>query len=97
MKWFSGWRTGRDTPRSYPIAILSFDRPAYLRPVLKSLARQTSPDDRVILFQDGAFNRYSGRRKADPRNVASCINLFRQYFPRGEVCESPENLGIAFN
>ena len=97
MKWFSGWRTGRDTPRSYPIAILSFDRPAYLRPVLKSLARQTSPDDHVILFQDGAFNRYSGRHKADPRNVASCINLFRQYFPRGEVCESPENLGIAFN
>lgn len=97
MKWFSGWRTGRDTPRTYPIAILSFDRPDYLRPVLKSLAAQTSTKDRVILFQDGVWNRFSQRSKADQRNIDRCIALFLKFFPGGEVHRSPENLGIAWN
>lgn len=97
MKWFPGWRTGRDTPRSYPIAILSFDRPAYLRTVLKSLGRQVSPDDHIFLFQDGGRNPFSGRQKADPAKIEACIKLFRHYFPGGEVHLSSDNLGIAWN
>lgn len=97
MKWFSGWRTGRDAPRCYPIAILSFDRPGYLRPVLKSLVRQVSPDDQIILFQDGGYNKFGGRQKADPANIEACIKLFRRYFPKGEVHLSADNLGIAWN
>jgi GT2 family glycosyltransferase len=97
MKWFTGWRTGRVAPRSYPIAILSFDRPDYLRAVLKSLFKQVSPHDRIILFQDGAHNTYSGRHKADPIKIDSCVRLFHRYFPRGEVHLSDENLGIAWN
>ncbi|MCX7675794.1 MAG: hypothetical protein N2Z59_00255, partial [Alteraurantiacibacter sp.] len=97
MKWFSGWRTGRDAPRSYPIAVLSFDRPVYLRAVLESLVRQVSPDDQVILFQDGARNRHSGRQKADPAKIDSCMKLFRRHFPTGEIHLADENLGIAWN
>lgn len=97
MQWFSGWRTGRDAPRTYPIAILSFDRPAYLRQVLRSLRRQLSQDDTVILFQDGAWNRHSLRQKANPSAIEACVKLFRQYFPRGQVMKSGENLGIAWN
>jgi GNT-I family len=97
MKWFTGWRTGRDAPRSYPIAILSFDRPDYLRRVLKSLITQVSPDDQVILFQDGAYNKYSGRQKADPVKIEYCVKLFRCYFPNGEIHLSDVNLGIAWN
>ncbi|RAI45147.1 glycosyltransferase family A protein [Rhodoplanes roseus] len=80
-----------------PIAILSFDRPTYLRSTLLSLRRQTTPADPVLLFQDGAFNPHSGRLKGDQTRIEACVALFREIFPWGEVFQAPENLGIADN
>jgi hypothetical protein len=104
MSWFErlgGWPFQLSkhviAPHSFPIAVLSFDRPHYLKPVLQSLRGQISPQDRVILFQDGAYNPFSNRFKADPATVEKCIGLFRQIIPWGEVVTSASNLGIAFN
>jgi hypothetical protein len=81
-----------------PIAIMSFDRPDYLRQVLASLRAQTQTlDDRhVHLFQDGAVNA-SGERFAKDEAVKECIELFRAFFPRGKVWRSRRNIGIALN
>ncbi len=81
----------------FPIAILSFDRPEYLREVLTSLRVQTDERDRITLFQDGAWNPYSARKKADPANIQACVELFRRIFPWGEIAASEQNLGIAQN
>lgn len=80
-----------------PVQILSFDRPQYLAPVLRSLHRQLPQGAPVALFQDGAYNAQSARWKADPARIAACVALFRQIFPWGEVHESPVNLGVAGN
>jgi hypothetical protein len=80
-----------------PIAILSFNRPHYLRETLHSLRAQVSEGDEIVLFQDGAVNPFSGRRKAEDEDIRRCVALFRQLIPWGEVCEAGHNLGIALN
>lgn len=83
-----------------PIAVMSFNRPAYLREVLASLAAQQGAamqGRRVILFQDGARNAYSGRLAAEPAEIAACIAVFREHFPQGEVMAAEANLGVAEN
>ena len=82
-----------------PIIVLSFNRPHYLRPVLESLARQCPQidQDRVHLFQDGAVNAYSGERRADDQEIAQCVALFGDLFPRGHVHASERNIGICEN
>jgi hypothetical protein len=80
-----------------PIAILSFNRPHYLREVLLSLQPQVNQRDRIILFQDGAWNAYSGELRARPEDIAACILLFQTVLPWGIVAESDRNLGVAEN
>lgn len=82
-----------------PIAVISFNRPAYLRQLLASLAAQQPAiaQRRVHLFQDGAVNRYSGIRYADEGEIAACLAAFREFFPRGHVHASPDNIGITEN
>ena len=81
----------------FPIAILSFDRPRYLREVLLSLRPQVDRRDRIVLFQDGAWNTYSGQPRARPDNIAACILLFQRILPWGIVAASDRNLGVAEN
>ncbi len=105
MHWFErlgGWAFPRaiHTPRparNFHIAILSFDRPHYLKPVLQSLRAQISPQDSVTLFQDGAFNRFSNRFKADPKKIDACVRLFARIIPWGNIVRAEQNLGIALN
>ncbi|UCI17805.1 hypothetical protein FJ970_22225 [Mesorhizobium sp. B2-1-8] len=105
MDWLAGlgrrlWRSGEARPArpvGFPIAILSFDRPGYLREVLYSLRPQIAERDRVVLFQDGGWNRWSGRQKGNAELIAQCVAAFRRIIPWGEVVEAPENLGIALN
>lgn len=83
-----------------PIAILSFNRPDYLRQVLASLAAQQSAalDRRkIILFQDGWHNAYSNRGAARFEDIEACIAAFRAAIPHGEVMAAPNNLGVAEN
>lgn len=82
-----------------PIAVISFNRPGYLRQLLASLAAQQPAIDqrRVHLFQDGAVNRYSGIRYAEDRDIDASLSVFREYFPRGHVHASTVNIGITEN
>lgn len=83
-----------------PIAILSFNRPDYLRQVLVSLAAQQGAalgERRIILFQDGWHNAYSNRGAARFEDVEACIAAFRELIPGGEVMAAPNNIGVAEN
>jgi hypothetical protein len=83
-----------------PIAILSFNRPDYLRQVLASLAAQQGAaleGRRIILFQDGWHNAYSNRGAARFEDIEACIAAFRDLIPGGEVMAASNNLGVAEN
>ena len=84
---------------SPPIAVISFNRPDYLGQLLASLAAQQPAirPRRVHFFQDGAVNRYSGIRYAEDADIAASLALFREFFPRGHVHASPDNIGITEN
>ena len=90
--WF--WKR---KPSPISIAILSFNRPHYLREVLKSLRPQISRRDEIVLFQDGAENPHSGRVKASQEDIRACVDLFMAIVPWGKVIEADRNLGIALN
>jgi SAM-dependent methyltransferase len=83
---------------TYPIAVMSFDRPQYLESVLRSLRAQTVPiaATEIFLFQDGYRSR-NGHDLTDPRRVARCMELFETIFPGSKTFCSTENLGVAFN
>jgi hypothetical protein len=83
--------------KRFPIGILSFDQPRYLREVLLSLRRQVDRRDQIVLFQDGARNKYSGQLRAMPDNIAASILLFQRIVPWGVVVLSDCNLGVAEN
>jgi len=79
------------------IAIMSFNRPAYLEQVLKSLNRQKDFGLNVYVFQDGHKNPYSGKVKADPTEIKKCLTLFKTHIPNAEIHHASRNLGIALN
>ncbi len=88
--------------RPLTIALLSFDRPDYLRQVVHSLVKQLVPGDEVFLFQDGGWNPFSGNRKASEGVIDACVRVFSS--PSGDlksigrgVFRSPVNLSIAGN
>jgi hypothetical protein len=86
--------------RHPPIAVMSFNRPDYLRQVLSSLAAQEGAaigEREVFLFQDNWRNAHSGRICAEPEEIEACIAVFREIFPAGHVMASPHNIGVAEN
>lgn len=82
-----------------PIAVISFDRPDYLRQVLDSLSAQDGGVDGscLHLFQDGHHSFRRGRDVADPASIEACIAAFRAVFPEGHVHLARRNLGVAGN
>ena len=88
--------------RPLTIALLSFNRPHYLRLAVRSLFAQLVPGDQVLLFQDGGWNPFSGNRKASEDDLTACVRIFSSpgRKPRsGElsVFRSSTNLGVAGN
>ena len=79
------------------IAILSFNRPHYLRLVLNSLRMQICERDEIALMQDGAVNPWSGQVKASQESIKECVDIFRSTIPWGAVIQSQHNLSIALN
>ena len=82
-----------------PIAVMSFNRPAFLAETLDSLkAQQGGVEDREFhLFQDGAVNRWSRMRYASEQDIEACIEMFRAAFPNGTVHYTGDNIGIFEN
>jgi hypothetical protein len=83
-----------------PTAVMSFNRPHYLRQVLDSLLVQEDFDldqKDLYFFQDGSVNPFSGREYVSPEVVAECIDLFKDRFPKATILKSDVNLGVALN
>ena len=86
--------------RPAPIAVMSFNRPDYLRQVLQSLHAQRDAhlDEReIVLFQDGARNAASGVEHASESDIEDCVAAFRDIFPGRPIERSDRNLGVALN
>jgi len=81
------------------VAIVSFDRPHYLRRLLGSLAQCEGAEEVGFhLWQDGAVNRFSGRRWAKDADIAASVRAFeRSGLPHREAHVQRENVGIAIN
>jgi hypothetical protein len=87
-------------PSKVAVAVLSFNRPQYLQPVLQSLRRsveKSSHDLPVYLFQDNAFNIRSNTQRAVDADIKASTSIFAEVFPRGVILDSPVNLGVALN
>lgn len=86
---------------SYPILIVSYNRPNYLKQLVASLVpaldRPAQRGRRVVLFQDAAYSDYFGRNKTDPALIEQCREVFRDAFPTGPIIDAASNLGIAAN
>ena len=80
------------------VGIVSFNRPFYLRRMLKTLEAQTELDAEFHLLQDGAVNVFSDRRKANDFDITRCVEIFNKAkLPRKEVHQHEQNVGIYFN
>ena len=87
-------------PRRVAIAVMSFDRPAYLERVLQSVVSQKAMREMVpqfFLFQDGAVSARSGKRVAEARNIDEAQACFARYLPDGHIMAAEHNLGVALN
>ncbi len=83
-----------------PIILFAFARPDYLRRLCLSLKAQQGvalDESNIHLMQDGARSPRSGVSYAEPAAIAASIAAFREVFPRGQVHESRDNLGVAMN
>lgn len=86
--------------QDFPIVLLSFNRPVFFEQVAKSLSEQIDanlPGRTIALFQDGAINRFSGRRRAEDDAIQACVEIFKRYFPSGRTFVADSNLGVALN
>jgi hypothetical protein len=86
---------------TFPVAVLSFNRPEMLASVLRSLLYNRSLADgdvaSIHLFQDGAVNAFSDRRYASDDDIAACIETFKNLVPEGTVHLADGNIGVALN
>lgn len=83
-----------------PIILFAFARPEYLRRLCLSLKAQQGvalDEANIHLMQDGARSPRSGVSYAEPAAIAASVAVFREIFPRGQVHESHDNLGVAMN
>lgn len=80
------------------IGIISFDRPQYLRQLLKSLEKQDLKDTEFHLFQDGEVNKFSKRQVTVHGLTRKCIRLFNEAeLPNKFIHDRRENVGNAIN
>jgi len=82
------------------VGIISFDRPDYLGRLLASLETQVdAPAIDWHLFQDGAVNRYSGRKVGDAARIRQSLDAFaRARLPGFKMAHRGEaNAGIGIN
>lgn len=81
------------------VGIISFDRPHYLRQLVRSL--EANGDLKGVdfhLFQDGAVNRWSGRLCGSGPGIMAAVSLFKASgLRRKTVHVHLDNVGIALN
>jgi uncharacterized protein (TIGR02444 family) len=86
--------------QDFPIVLLSFNRPVFFERVARSLSEQIDanlPGRPIALFQDGAINKFSGKRRAEDGAIQANLEIFNRYFPSGRSFVADSNLGVALN
>jgi uncharacterized protein (TIGR02444 family) len=86
--------------QDHPIILIAFSRPDLLEQVVRSLTGQIDANltgRPIALFQDGAVNKFSGKRRADDAAVQANVEVFKRYFPAGKTFVAANNLGVALN
>jgi uncharacterized protein (TIGR02444 family) len=86
--------------QDFPVILISFDRPELFEQVAKSLSEQIGANlhgRSIALFQDGAINQFSGKRRAEDGAIQANIEIFKRYFPSGKSFPAESNLGVALN
>ncbi len=83
---------------NYPINILCFNRPDYLRELLVSMKMQTVqlPSQLLHFWVDG-FAGSKDENLVRENKTNEVMNLIKQFFPDSNVYTSSKNLGIALN
>jgi len=81
------------------VAIFSFNRPRYLKEVIKSIEKNTFLDDLdFYFFQDGAVNKFSGRVAASEEKIKKCLSIWdRAALPNKHLIRNNLNLGIGIS
>lgn len=76
--------------------LIAFERPHYLRETIKSLeALEDKNEVDWFIFQDGAVNKFSGRRVAKDRDVEIANNILQNAdLPNKYIERADYNLGI---
>lgn len=78
------------------VAVLCFDRPQYLYKCLESLENNAETERYdFFAFQDGAVNKFSGRRHAKDEDIQKCITLIEESDIDFEQRISDKNVGVA--
>lgn len=79
------------------VALLSFNRPDYLKQCIESLERNYNSEKYdYIFFQDNAVNKFSNRRLATNEEINKCITILKQAdLPNKDIRINQHNLGIA--
>lgn len=80
------------------VGIISFNRPMYLRRLLKSLEAQTEKIAEFHLFNDGAINSISGNVYARKNDIEFCLRFFeKSRLPQKTTHAREGNVGIAIH
>lgn len=85
--------------QSLAVGIASFDRPQYFGLMLDSLVKnEEKANTDFFLFQDGAVNKFSGRKWGEPQNIEKCLELWRNAdLPNKHTIQRELNVGIGIN
>ncbi len=80
------------------IGIISWNRPQYLKQLIRSLVANNLDDTEFHLFQDGAICKFTGRRVAKDESIIESVAMFtNSSLPHRQVHERADNASIAIN
>ena len=83
---------------NFSIVIFSFNRPNILKQCLESINNQININEYdIFLYQDNFKNKFSNINYSTPTIINSCINIFNNIFPNGNVSLSDKNIGVGLN
>jgi len=80
------------------VALLSFNRPNYLKRYIQSIERNYNNQKyNYIFFQDGAVNKFSNRRLATEEKINQCVSILENAdLANKDIRVNDHNLGIGY-
>jgi len=80
------------------IGIISWNRPTYLKQLIKSLEKNNLSDTYFHLFQDGFICKFTNRQVTNPKEISTSIKIFNDsILPNKTFHIRDKNISIAIN